>query len=107
MRQRDAGHNVQEDNQEDSSKRGELERPEGSNAPSRPERQNLSLPSLMDVASPSIIAKMQAMKEQMEVMMNAFKGRVSSDLDDLVKKTDSLFTSSVNSFPLPQKFRMP
>ena len=106
LRQRDAGHNIQEDNQEDSSERGEPERPEGSNAPSRPERQNLSLPSLMDATPPPIIAKMQAMKEQMEVMMNALKGRVSSDLDDLVNKTDSPFTPSINSFPLPQKFRM-
>ena len=47
------------------------------------------------------------MKEQMEVMMNAFKGRVSNDLDDLVNRTDSPFTNSVNSFLLPQKFRMP
>ena len=51
--------------------------------------------------------EMQAIREQMEVMMNALKGQVSSDLDDLVNKTDSLFTISVNSFPLPQKFRMP
>ena len=56
--QRDAGHNVQEDNQEDSSERGEPERPEGSNALSRPEQQNLSLPSLMDATPPPIIAEM-------------------------------------------------
>ena len=43
----------------------------------------------------------------MEVMMNTLKGRVSSDLDDLVNRTDSPFTASVNSFPLPHKFRMP
>ena len=47
------------------------------------------------------------MKEQMEVMMNSFKGRVSSDLDDLINRTDSSFTAAVNSFPLPHKFRMP
>ena len=47
------------------------------------------------------------MKEQMEVMMNALKGRVSSDLDDLVNRTDLPFTIPVNSCPLPQKFRMP
>ena len=47
------------------------------------------------------------MKEQMEVMMNAFKGRVSSDLDDHINRTDSPFTTAVNSFPLPHKFRMP
>ena len=49
----------------------------------------------------------QAIKEQMEVMMNALKGRVSSDLDDLVNRTDSPFTTTVNSFPLPSKFHMP
>ena len=38
LQQRDAGHNVQEDNQEDNFELGEPERPEGSNAPSRPER---------------------------------------------------------------------
>ena len=32
---------------------------------------------------------------------------MSSDLDDLVNRIDSLFTASVNSFPLPHKFRMP
>ena len=37
----------------------------------------------MDTAPP-IVTEMQAMKEQMEVMMNALKGQVSSDLDDLV-----------------------
>ena len=47
------------------------------------------------------------MKEQMEVMMNVLKGRVSSNLDDLVNYTDSLFTAAVNSFPLLHKFRMP
>ena len=99
--QRDVGHNVQEENQEDSSKQKEQERPKGSNAPSRPERQNLSLPSLMDTAPPPIVAEMQAMKEQMEVIMNALKGRVSNDLDELVNKFDSPFTTSVNSFPLP------
>ena len=47
------------------------------------------------------------MKEQMEAMMNALKGQVSSNLDDLVNKIDSSFTTSVNTFPLLQKFRMP
>ena len=67
----------------------------------------MSLPSLMDSAPPPIVVQMQVMKEQIEVMMNALKGRVSNDLDDLVNGTDSPFTTSVNSFPLPQKFRLP
>ena len=61
----------------------------------------------MDANPPFVFAEMQAMKEQMEVMMNALKGRVSSDLDDLINRTDSPFTTAVNSFPLPHKFRMP
>ena len=65
------------------------------------------MPSLMDTAPPPIFPEMQAMKEQMEVMMNALKGRISSDLDDLVNRTDLPFTIPVNSCPLPQKFRMP
>ena len=66
----------------------------------------MNRPSITDMAPPQIVAKMQMMKEQMDLMMNALKGRVSNDLDDLVHRTDSLFTTSVNSFPLPQKFRM-
>ena len=65
------------------------------------------MPSLTNATPPPILAEMQAMKEQMEVMMNALKGRVSSDLDDLVNRTDSPFTAPVNSCPLPLKFRMP
>ena len=104
LQQRDAGHNVQEENQGDNSERRGPERPEGSNEPSRPERRNLSMPSLMDTTPPPVLAEMQAIKEQIEVMMNALKGRISSDLDDLVNKTDSPFTMQVNSCPLPQKF---
>ena len=65
------------------------------------------MPSLTNVTPPPILAEMQVMKEQMEVMMNALKGRVSSDLDDLVNWTDSPFTAPVNSCPLPPKFQMP
>ena len=49
--------------QRDSSERRGPERPEGSNEHSRPERRNLSMPSLMDTTPPPILAEMQAMKE--------------------------------------------
>ena len=105
---RKVGHGIQEEDQEDTSvEQQDQEGPEGSNAPSRPERQNVSIPSLTDMTPPPVVAEIQAIKEQMEVMMNALKGRVSSDLDNLVNRTDSPFTASVNSFPLPHKFRMP
>ena len=54
-----------------------------------------------------MVAEMQMMKEQMDFMMNSLKGWVFSDLDDLVHQTDLPFTTSVTSFPLPLKFRMP
>ena len=80
-----AGHSIQEEDQEGTSiERRDQEGPEGSNASSRPERQNVSIPSLTNMTPPLVIAEIQAIKEQMEVMMNALKGHVSSDLDDLV-----------------------
>ena len=61
----------------------------------------------MDATPPPIATEIQAIKEQMEVMMNALKGQVSSNLDNLVNRTNSPFIASVNSFPLSHKFRMP
>ena len=47
------------------------------------------------------------MRERMDFMINTLKGRVFSDLDDLIHRIDSPFIMIVNSFPLPPKFRMP
>ena len=47
------------------------------------------------------------MKERMDFMMNALRGRVSIDIDDLAHRTNSPFTAFVTTFPLPPKFRMP
>ena len=46
------------------------------------------------------------MKERMNFMMNALRGQVSSDLNELVHQTDSPFIASVTLFPFPLKFRM-
>ena len=93
---------TQEENQEGISvERRDQEGSEGSNAPSRPKRQDMSHPSVTDTAPPHIVAEMQMMKERMDFMMNALKGQVSNNLDDLVHQTKSPFTTSVNSFPLP------
>ena len=53
-----------------------------------------------------MIAKMQMMKKRMDFMMNALKG-MSSDLDELVHRTNSPFTAPVTSFPLLSKFCIP
>ena len=47
------------------------------------------------------------MKERMDFMISTLRRRVSNDLDDLVHRTNSPFTASVTSFPLPPKFCMP
>ena len=108
LRQKNAMIGTQKEDQKGTSaERRDRERPEGSNAPSRPERQDMSCLSVTDTAPPYIDAEMQIMKERMDLMMNALKGRVSNNLDDLVNWTDLSFTTAVNSFPLPQKFRMP
>ena len=64
LRQKNAAPNNQGDDQEGTSAdRRNQEGPQASNTPSKPERQNVSLPSLADTAPPPIIAEMQAMKE--------------------------------------------
>ena len=50
---------------------------------------------------------MQMMKERMDFMMNALRGRVSSNLNELVHQTDWPFIVPVTLFPLPLKFHMP
>ena len=107
LREKNARHNTQEEDQEGTSvERRDQEGPKGSNTLSRPERQDMGHPSVTDTASPHMVVEMQMMKEQMDFMMNALRGRVSSDLDDLVHRTDSPFTAFVNSFPFLSKFRM-
>ena len=54
--------NQEEDQEGASADHRNQERLEGSNAPSKLERQNISLLTLMDTAPP-IVAEMQAMKE--------------------------------------------
>ena len=73
--QKNVGLNIQEDQEGISAERRDQEGPEGSNAPSRPERQDTSRPSAANSAPPHIVAEMQMMKERMNFMMNAFRDR--------------------------------
>ena len=101
LRQKNTGPNAQEEDQEGTStEKRDQEGPKGSNTLIRQERQDTSCPSATDTAPPHMVAKMQMMKERMDFMINVLKGRVSNDLDELVHRTDSPFTSSATSFPL-------
>ena len=59
------------------------------------------------MASLYMVVDMQIMKEWIDFMMNALKGRVSNDLDKLVHQRNSPFTTPITSFPLLPKFCMP
>ena len=50
---------------------------------------------------------MHMTKERMDFMMNALRGRVLNNLNELVHQTNSPFTTPVTSFPLSRKFCMP
>ena len=106
--QGDAGPNNHEEEQEGTSiERRDREGPKGSNAPSRQEQQDTSRPSVTKTAPPHMVVEMQMLKERMDFMMNTLRRSVSSDLDELVHRTNSPFTGPVTSFPLRPKFRMP
>ena len=108
LHQKDAGPNNHEMEQEGTNaERRDQEGPKGSNAPSRQERQDTSHPSVADTAPLHMVVEIQMMKERMDFMINTLKGWVSNDLDELVHRTDSLFTVPVTSFPLLAKFYMP
>ena len=107
LHQKNAGLNTQEEDQEGTSvERRDQKGPEGSNTPSRQERQDTSRPSAANTAPPYMVVEMQMMKERMDFMMNALRGWVSNDLDELVHRTNSPFTASVTSFPLSPMFHM-
>ncbi|XP_023928114.1 uncharacterized protein LOC112039470 [Quercus suber] len=50
---------------------------------------------------------MQMMKEKIDMIMNAMRGRVSTNLNKLIQWIDSPFIAQVTSFPFRAKFRMP
>lgn len=61
----------------------------------------------MEINAMCMAQDMQIMKEKMDMMINAIRGRVSTNLNELVQWTDLPFTAQVTSFPLPTKFRIP
>ena len=78
---------------------------EESNAINRRDQQDTSRPSELEVSTLYMTQESQTMKEKMDMMMNALKGRMCTSSDKLVHRTDSPFTTSITSFPLPTKFK--
>ena len=108
LRQRNAGPNNHGNELEGTSiERRDQEGPEGNNTPSRQEWQDTSCPSIANMAPLFMVVEMQMIKKMMDFMMNALRGRVSNNLNELVHQTGSPFIAPITSFPLPPKFQMP
>ena len=50
---------------------------------------------------------MTNMRNELDKVKNATKGKTVINLDGMIKRTDSPFTASVLECPLPPKFRLP
>ena len=52
-------------------------------------------------------SKLRKMRREMDELKNAIKDRAVENLDGMIQRTDSPFTTEVLNRPLPQKFRLP
>ena len=50
---------------------------------------------------------LKSMQKEMDELKNVMKEKTDRNLDGMVKRTDSLFTTRVLEYPLPPKFRLP
>ena len=50
---------------------------------------------------------MRNMRKELDKVKNAMKGKTAMNLDGMIKRTNSPFTTSVLECPLPPKFRFP
>lgn len=50
---------------------------------------------------------MRSLRRKLDKVKNAMKGKMAMNLDGMLKRTNSLFTTSVLERPLPSKFRLP
>ena len=50
---------------------------------------------------------MKNMRKELDEGKNAMKGKTIVNLDGMIKRTDSPFTSSILECPLPPKFHLP
>ena len=50
---------------------------------------------------------MKNMRNELDEVKNAMKGKTTINLDGMIKRTNSPFTASVLECPLPPKFHLP
>ena len=69
----------------------ERDNQEESNVVNRRDQQDTSRPFELEVGALRMAQEMQTIKEKMDMMMNALRGRVSTNLDELIQRTDLPF----------------
>ena len=85
------------------------EREGGGQAQSHDDRENIEIGSQLRGTTLGMVPHLKEEMDQMKKVMEEMKEnmRRANPIEDLVHRTDSLFTASINGHPLPPKFKMP
>ena len=85
------------------------ERERGGQTQSHDERENIEIGSQLRGTTSRTIPHLKEEMDQMKKVMEEMKEnmRMANLIEDLVHRTDSPFTASINGHPLPPKFKMP
>ena len=85
------------------------EREGGGQTQSHDDRENIEIGSQLRGTTSRTIPHLKEEIDQMKKVMEEMKEnmRRANPIEDLVHKTDSPFTTSINGHPLPPKFKMP
>ena len=85
------------------------ERERGGQTQSHDDRENIEIGSQLRGTTSRTIPHLKEEMDQMKKVMEEMKEnmRMANLIEDLVHRTDSPFTASINGHPLPPKFKMP
>ena len=81
----------------------------GGQTQSHDDRENIEIGSQLRGTTSRIVPHSKEEMDQMKKVMEEMKEnmRRANPIEDLVHRTDSPFTASINGHPLPPKFKMP
>ena len=85
------------------------EREGGGQSQSQDDRENIEIGSQLRGTTSRTVPHLKEEMDQMKKVMEEMKEnmRRANPIEDLVHRTDSPFTASINGHPLPPKFKMP
>ena len=85
------------------------ERERGGQTQSHDDRENIEIGSQLRGTISRTVPHLKEEMDQMKKVMEEMKEnmRMANLIEDLVHRTDSPFTASINGHPLPPKFKMP